>query len=235
MATSGSVDFLIPAKKIIAASLRICGALKHGQEPSENHMESARFASNLIIKELAAKGRGGIFWKLTTASFTAVAGQADYTSADSIPTDANQIKAVRYIDSSTDHVDLKIIGTKHYEQFRDKTDTGVPEFCYPKLGRLPSSLSLSFYPAPQSAVSIEVDYWQEIDDVDTNFNDIDIPTSWGAFFKWELANHLSEEFDNVPADKIQRLQARAELAFREVVGKSKQHTDNVTPHGKRYY
>ena len=114
MAVSSSIDYTISFKRIAASALRIIGVLEHGKEPSRAHMESAKEALNLMVKELDAVGIKP--WKLTSATFTTVVAQSEYTSADSgFPTDLWKLKEAYYSDTNTTDVYLDIVDSTHYE------------------------------------------------------------------------------------------------------------------------
>lgn len=235
MAVSGSINLTIPAKKLIAASLRVCGVLEHGKEPAREHMESAVFALNLIVKEQSLLGNP--VWSVKESSaVTTVVGQAAYTTASSVPSDIEKIESIRYVESSTDEKSLDIIEGDRYDKKIDKPFQGIPEEAYVKLGRTPADISITLWPTPSSTKTLKLRYFAMLDDVDEDVNELNFPIGWGNFLKFELAQCLAEEFPNqISESKIQRLYERSQLIYTNVRARTPQKTDNVIPNSKRYY
>jgi len=202
VAISSSADFIVNRLKLINRVARIVGAVDKGQTLDSKLDSDFALALNMIFKELDLEFAN--LHAISTATFTTIAGQQDYTTSDGIPNNINEIKTATYQFSGLDERKLEIISYEKFESFVDKTTQGDPNFLLLSKEITVASRTISLYPVPQDNKSLKLRYWRRIFDVDSSNDDLDMPPESYSYLTWRLAEDMMEEF-NIPDVKAQRI------------------------------
>lgn len=187
MATSGSVDFSMNSRDIVAAAMRKLGVLDARSTPTARETDLGLQALNLLLKSWTASEH---LWIRTRAIITLVAGQIAYV----IP-NARRVESVRYRISNRD-VPITMLSSSDYDDVPTKYATGIPISCYFDPQR--TIRTLYIWQAPNAAIAAQYTlpytYLRVIEDCDTLDNDPDIPQEWLETLVYNLAVRIAPDY-----------------------------------------
>lgn len=224
-------DWTITANRIISRALRIVGAIVHGVTPTKDKLDEAMIVLNALVKELDSEHPWP--WKIETETFSSVSGKSDYDHADGLPDDIFKPLSLVYIDSTTSHFPIDLVGYSEYDRIQNKTSSGIPQ-----IGFLTNNLDVAdrvlyLWPVPSSARTVQIRSQKRLLDFDLDSDNPDFPQDWFNFLSILLASELGEEYGTDSA-KIERLQVRAQAKGNNLMGKSNPGIDNHTIEHKYY-
>lgn len=197
MATSGSVDFGLTAREIIAEAFKVAKIVSAGETPTADEMSDAETTLNLLLKTWSAKEH---LWIRTEGSQALTASTASYAI-----TGARRMLSVRRRTSSID-TPMNELSREEYYDLPTKSGTGMPVSWYFDPQR--STRTLYIWLTPTAAIAantvLHFTYLRVIEDIDDLENDPDVPQEWLEALVYALAARLalaygSDALQNVTA------------------------------------
>lgn len=212
MATSGSTSFELTRDDLIKSALRKTGVIAEGETPSTEMINNCSLSLNNIILRFSTLGMP--LWKRTELPITLVAGQKDYTVANSLK--APQV----IIKDSTGGTQYELLPKSRYDYNRLPSNTsGIPvHFTFnPNL----ENGTLTIWPTPDASAattkSLLVVYQKEFDSFVSGTNTPDFPSYWNDAIIYELAANVAPEY-GVPLMDRQALKQEAKLYLDQAMG-----------------
>lgn len=222
MATSGVTTFTVTRDDIINASLRVLGVIGVGETPSTEEVTNASQALNILIKAIQVEGVP--LWTYKEIVLPLVASQSVYTIG---PT-GNLVtpRPLRIIDGfirdNTTGADttLQQISREEYDQYGQKTTSGVPNSFYydPQL----TNGIVSLYNVPTDATrSIHFHIQRPIEDMVSSTDNFDFPQEWFQVLKYGLATEMGVEY-NVGQQKQALVEQKYQYYLDKMMGWSQE-------------
>lgn len=204
MATSGTYNFNPALGSVGIYAFHLCGV--RPTAITQEHMDSAKMAANLVQAEWSARGVN--LWKVELVTTPLVQGTAVYSVSPSVITILDAYITVGTGAAATDRYILPISRTE-YATYANKTQQGFPTVYW--LDRLQSP-SLTLWPVPDgNEVSISYYAYQQLQDaVFDSAAQPDIQYYFTRAYAYGLARELSLVWAK---EAFQLLAAEAERAF----------------------
>jgi hypothetical protein len=206
MALSGSNDFSLTAREVIAFALRKCNIVGFGEDPSAEAAEDARITLNLMLKDWSIKGPH--LWKKTEGAITMTAATASYDLSATL--NPIRILSLRYRDINAIDLPMMPMVREEYFDLPQKTSSGIPTTWYFDPQR--SAPTLYVWPVKTGVTSetLRATYQKRFDDIDALDDDIDIVQEWLLTIGYNLASLLLDDYP-VEGKESDRIIARAEM------------------------
>lgn len=207
MATSGSTTWTLNRDAVIKGALRKLAVLPSGGSPTTNQTNDAQDALNALIKAFQADGMP--VWKITSLSFTTVAGAGSYTVGPGVTPSTTafvspqplKVHEATYTPSGGNNTPLMIINRYDFN-YLSNTASGTPVniYCQP-LGASNTTV-LKLWPTPaDSATTITIHYQAPYEDMTAATDNFDFPAYWITALIYNLAWVMAPEFGIPPIDR----------------------------------
>jgi hypothetical protein len=201
MATSNSTDWSLNRDQVISSALRKLGVLPSGGTPSTAQVNDATDALQALVKAFQADGMP--VWKVTTTSFSTVAGTYIYTVGPSqtvnCPKPQRVLQAFR-IPTGKPNIPLNVYTRFDFNNLPQASSiTGTPVNLYYQPLRATGTIYL--WPIPDSVTTIAIHYTSPYEDMDASANDFDFPSEWIQALIYNLAWSLAPEYGIPPLDR----------------------------------
>ena len=204
MATSGTYNYAPSLGDLTLYAFNLCGVRPTAL--TQEHMQSARTAANLVQSEWAARGVN--LWKVELVTTPLVQGTTTYAVDPKVIVILDAYITVGTGAGATDRYILPISRTE-YASYANKTMQGFPTVYWLDRLQIPT---LTLWPVPDgNEVSISYYAVQQLEDAElANASQPDIQ----YYFTRAYALSLGAELAMIWApEKFQILKAEAELAF----------------------
>lgn len=206
MATSGTYAFNPSLGELTLYAYNLCGL--RNTSLLQEHMESARMATNLMLSRWSNQGVN--LWKVELVTTSLVTGQSTY------PVDSKTVMILdAYVTTNSggqniDRVILPISRTE-YASYPNKAQQGFPTvFWFDRL----LSPTVTFWPVPDiSSGPQTLSYYQVVQVQDANLSGaetVDIPYLWMEAFAYGLASRLAMIW---APDRVQMLKPLSDEAY----------------------
>lgn len=206
MTTSGTYTFNPSLGELVIYAFNLCGL--RGTSVLQEHMQSARMASNMLLSRWSNQGVN--LWKVDLVTVALVTGQATYT------VDANTVVMLdAYVtnDQTGENIDRIImpISRTEYASYPNKEQQGFPTvFWFDRL----LSPTVTLWPVPNvDNGPSTLSYYRVTQIQDSNLSSgqtVDIPYLWMEAFAYGLATRLSQIW---APDKLALLKPFADEAY----------------------
>lgn len=206
MTTSGTYAFNPALGELTIYAFNLCGL--RGASLLQEHMQSARMASNLLLSRWANQGVN--LWKVDLVTVPLVTGQATYD------VDANTVVILdAYVtnDQTGENIDRIImpISRTEYASYPNKEQQGFPTvFWFDRL----LSPTVTLWPVPNvDNGPSTLSYYRVTQIQDANLQNgltVDIPYLWMEAFSYALATRLAQIW---APDKVALLKPFADEAY----------------------
>jgi hypothetical protein len=206
MTTSGTYTFNPSLGELVIYAFNLCGL--RGTSVLQEHMQSARMASNMLLSRWANQGVN--LWKVDLVTVALVTGQATYT------VDANTVVMLdAYVtnDQTGENIDRIImpVSRTEYASYPNKEQQGFPTvFWFDRL----LSPTVTLWPVPNvDNGPSTLSYYRVTQIQDSNLSSgqtVDIPYLWMEAFAYGLATRLSQIW---APDKLALLKPFADEAY----------------------
>jgi hypothetical protein len=206
MTTSGTYTFNPSLGELVIYAFNLCGL--RGTSVLQEHMQSARMASNMLLSRWSNQGVN--LWKVDLVTVSLVTGQATYT------VDANTVVMLdAYVtnDQTGENIDRIImpVSRTEYASYPNKEQQGFPTvFWFDRL----LSPTVTLWPVPNvDNGPSTLSYYRVTQIQDSNLSSgqtVDIPYLWMEAFAYGLATRLSQIW---APDKLALLKPFADEAY----------------------
>tara|TARA_R110000868_G_scaffold102621_4_gene282663 strand:+ start:2425 stop:3117 length:693 start_codon:yes stop_codon:yes gene_type:complete len=206
MTTSGTYSFNPSLGEIVLYAFNLCGL--RNTSLLQEHMQSARMASNMLLSRFSNQGVN--LWKVDLVTVALVTGQATYT------VDANTVVILdAYVtnDQTGENIDRIImpISRTEYASYPNKEQQGFPTvFWFDRL----LSPTVTLWPVPNvDNGPSTLSYYRVTQIQDSNLSSgqtVDIPYLWMEAFAYGLAARLAQIW---APDKVALLKPFADEAY----------------------
>jgi hypothetical protein len=206
MTTSGTYNFSPSLGELVIYAFNLCGL--RGTSVLQEHMQSARMASNMLLSRWSNQGVN--LWKVDLVTVPLVTGQATYT------VDANTVVMLdAYVtnDQTGENIDRIImpVSRTEYASYPNKEQQGFPTvFWFDRL----LSPTVTLWPVPNvDNGPSTLSYYRVTQIQDSNLSSgqtVDIPYLWMEAFAYGLATRLSQIW---APDKLALLKPFADEAY----------------------
>ena len=206
MTTSGTYTFNPSLGELVIYAFNLCGL--RGTSVLQEHMQSARMASNMLLSRWANQGVN--LWKVDLVTVALVTGQATYT------VDANTVVMLdAYVtnDQTGENIDRIImpVSRTEYASYPNKEQQGFPTvFWFDRL----LSPTVTLWPVPNvDNGPSTLSYYRVMQIQDSNLSSgqtVDIPYLWMEAFSYGLAARLAQIW---APDKVALLKPFADEAY----------------------
>ena len=203
MATSGTYNFNPSLGELVLYSFNLCGI--RPTSLLQEHMESARMASNMLCSRFANQGVN--LWKVDLVTTTLVTGQATY------PVESNTVMILDAYVTTDDGIDRIIlpVSRTEYASYPNKEQQGFPTvFWFDRL----LSPTVTLWPVPYTDNGpVTLSYYRVTQMQDSelaNGATMDIPYLWMEAFSYALAQRLALIW---APDKVALLKPLADEAY----------------------
>tara|TARA_R110000822_G_scaffold210662_1_gene346371 strand:- start:331 stop:1023 length:693 start_codon:yes stop_codon:yes gene_type:complete len=206
MTTSGTYTFNPSLGELVIYAFNLCGL--RGTSVLQEHMQSARMASNMLLSRWANQGVN--LWKVDLVTVALVTGQATYA------VDANTVVMLdAYVtnDQTGENIDRIImpVSRTEYASYPNKEQQGFPTvFWFDRL----LSPTVTLWPVPNvDNGPSTLSYYRVTQIQDSNLSSgqtVDIPYLWMEAFAYGLATRLSQIW---APDKLALLKPFADEAY----------------------
>lgn len=206
MATSGTYNFNPSLGELMLYAYNLCGL--RNTSLLQEHMESARMATNLMLSRWSNQGVN--LWKVELVTTTLVTDQATY------PVDAKTVMILdAYVtnDDSGANIDRIIlpVSRTEYASYPNKEQQGFPTVYW--FDRLISP-TITLWPVPNTDNGPQtLNYYRVVQIQDSNLagaENVDIPYLWLEAFAYGLASRLAMIW---APDKVQILKPMSDEAY----------------------
>jgi hypothetical protein len=206
MTTSGTYTFNPSLGELVIYAFNLCGL--RGTSVLQEHMQSARMASNMLLSRWANQGVN--LWKVDLVTVPLVTGQATYTvSANTVVI----LDAYVTNDMTGENIDRIImpVSRTEYASYPNKEQQGFPTvFWFDRL----LSPTVTLWPVPNvDNGPSTLSYYRVTQIQDSNLSSgqtVDIPYLWMEAFAYGLATRLSQIW---APDKLALLKPFADEAY----------------------
>ena len=206
MTTSGTYTFNPSLGELVIYAFNLCGL--RGTSVLQEHMQSARMASNMLLSRWANQGVN--LWKVDLVTVPLVTGQATYTvSANTVV----MLDAYVTNDQTGENIDRIImpVSRTEYASYPNKEQQGFPTvFWFDRL----LSPTVTLWPVPNvDNGPSTLSYYRVTQIQDSNLSSgqtVDIPYLWMEAFAYGLATRLSQIW---APDKLALLKPFADEAY----------------------
>ena len=225
---SEDFDYVLTRNKIVAAALRICGALDPNQNPSAAMSTQGREALQLLVKSW--QNKHVFLWSLSQASFNTIANQTEYNNDSGIVTGVSQdlalamgIEKAWIINDDDTREEIQVISYSRYLSLRDTEATvseGKPKAVAFKRTWSTDADAANFhaqifvYPSPDAVYVMNVLAVYPLKDFDTAAGHGDLPVEFQRALKYGLAEDLFDEYPG-PMNEREYIQGKAAQLFAE--------------------
>jgi hypothetical protein len=189
MATSGTTSWNPDLGELIEEAYERAGLeLRSGYD-----MRTARRSLNFLLAEWANKGLN--LWTVQSGTLSLVPGQATYTSADGLPSNAvDYIELVCRTSNGGVNTDISLnrISVSTYATIPTKNQSGRPYQAY--VDRATDSPKITLWPVPDSSTVYTLAYWymKRMDDVTNPASQtVEIPFRFYNALVSGLAYHIA--------------------------------------------
>jgi len=206
MTTSGTYTFNPSLGELVIYAFNLCGL--RGTSVLQEHMQSARMASNMLLSRWANQGVN--LWKVDLVTVALVTGQATYN------VDTNTVVMLdAYVtnDQTGENIDRIImpVSRTEYASYPNKEQQGFPTvFWFDRL----LSPTVTLWPVPNvDNGPSTLSYYRVTQIQDSNLSSgqtVDIPYLWMEAFAYGLATRLSQIW---APDKLALLKPFADEAY----------------------
>ena len=206
MTSSGTYTFNPSLGELVIYAFNLCGL--RGTSVLQEHMQSARMASNMLLSRWANQGVN--LWKVDLVTVPLVTGQATYTvSANTVV----MLDAYVTNDQTGENIDRIImpVSRTEYASYPNKEQQGFPTvFWFDRL----LSPTVTLWPVPNvDNGPSTLSYYRVTQIQDSNLSSgqtVDIPYLWMEAFAYGLATRLSQIW---APDKLALLKPFADEAY----------------------
>lgn len=206
MTTSGTYTFNPSLGELVIYAFNLCGL--RGTSVLQEHMQSARMASNMLLSRWANQGVN--LWKVDLVTVPLVTGQSTYTvSANTVVI----LDAYVTNDMTGENIDRIImpVSRTEYASYPNKEQQGFPTvFWFDRL----LSPTVTLWPVPNvDNGPSTLSYYRVTQIQDSNLSSgqtVDIPYLWMEAFAYGLATRLSQIW---APDKLALLKPFADEAY----------------------
>ncbi len=223
MATSGSVDFSLTAREIIAEAFKVAKIVSGGETPTATEMSDAETTLNLMLKTWSAKEH---LWIRTEGTQALTASTASYAI-----TGARRMLSVRRRASSID-TPMNELAREEYYDLPTKSATGTPVSWYFDPQR--ATRTLYIWPTASAAVAtstvLHFTYLRVIEDIDALENDPDVPQEWLEALVYSLAARLALSYGS---DALQAVTSIANGLVSDLSGQDQEPVSVYFQPGRR--
>ena len=206
MATSGTYNFSPSLGEATIYAFNLCGV--RGTALLQEHMESARMATNMMLSRWSNQGVN--LWKVDLVTIPLVTGVSTY-SVD--PSTVVMLDAYVTNNDSGAYIDRIIlpVSRTEYASYPNKQQQGFPTvFWFDRL----LSPTVTIWPAPNTENGPQtLSYYRVVQIQDSNFQNgqqVDIPYRWFEAFAFGLAQRLAMIW---APDKVIMLKPMADEAY----------------------
>jgi len=206
MTTSGTYNFDPSLGEVVLYAYNLCGL--RNTSLLQEHMSSARMASNMLLSRWSNQGVN--LWKVELVTVNLVTGQSTY-SVD--PSTVVMLDAYVTIPQAGGNIDRIItpISRTEYASYPNKTQQGFPTvFWFDRL----ISPSVTIWPVPDTSTGPStLSYYRLVQIQDSNLTSgqtVDIPYLWLEAFAYGLATRLAQVW---APDKVQLLKPFADESY----------------------
>lgn len=201
MATSGTTSWTLNRDQVIKGALRKLAVIPSGGTPNTNQTNDASEALNGLVKALHAKGMP--LWKITSTTFTTVAGTSSYTIGPSQTVDAQtplRVIQALYTPSGGNNTPMNVYNRYDFNDLPQTNASGTPVNLYYQPLRTTGTIKL--WPSPaDSTTEITIHYESPFEDMNSATDDFDFPSYWITALIYNLAWLLSPEYGIPPNDR----------------------------------
>lgn len=206
MTSSGTYTFNPSLGELVIYAFNLCGL--RGTSVLQEHMQSARMASNMLLSRWSNQGVN--LWKVDLVTVPLVTGQATYTvSANTVV----MLDAYVTNDQTGENIDRIImpVSRTEYASYPNKEQQGFPTvFWFDRL----LSPTVTLWPVPNvDNGPSTLSYYRVTQIQDSNLSSgqtVDIPYLWMEAFAYGLATRLSQIW---APDKLALLKPFADEAY----------------------
>lgn len=193
------------AGDIATAALRKCGVTAVDRAATSDEMDAALVTFNAMLKALQISSI--TVWKLTTGSITLTDATLSYTIAER----PYELGVVNWRDTDGRDLPMLRLTREEYYELPDKDSAGTPtQFYY---HRLRETATLFVWPVQATAAgTIEWEGKEEIDDITSTSDTLDVPAEWYEAIIYNLADRLCDDFP-VEIQRAAKIGLRAEAAL----------------------
>lgn len=199
MATSGSTDYSLNARQLVAYALKKLRITPLGETMNSDEAAMALEELNVMLKGWQLSGPN--LWRQTFGSVTLVASTASYTLSPR----PIRVYEARYRNASSIDLPMGELNRADYVSLPSKSSTGTPTQYFIDYQRAAATMYVWPVPASVTSETIQYTYQRIFEDLDSLNDDIDIPQEYLAVVGYQLADRLQEQF----AKEIPGLSQRA--------------------------
>jgi hypothetical protein len=210
MPTSGTTNWTLNRDQVINAALRKLGVLPSGGTANSNQIAEAQDSLNALVKTLQADGMP--LWKISSQTFTTVAGNAIYSVGPSqtinCPKPLKVLQAVATAAGGGASYGMNIYTSQDYNNLPQTNTQGFPlDFHYQPLR---TTGVIKLWPIPSDSLTDIVFYFHSpFEDMSAGTTEFDFPSEWMTPLIYMLAWMLAPEYGIPPTDRT-LLQKEAE-------------------------
>lgn len=187
MTTSGSIDFTLTARDIIAFAYDVLGVAPVGSDPSDAQMMRAVVSLNMMLKGWQKYQN---LWRQTEGAVTLAADDAFYTLT---PTPHKVISA-RYRNSSDIDMPMNEMTRQEYFDLPQKENAGIPHSYYINVQRDSTVMAIWQPLASVTTETIQYTYQRRFEDIDSLNDTLDVLPEWLEVVGYNLAVRLAPRY-----------------------------------------
>lgn len=224
MALSNSYDFSLTARQVIVYALQKLNVLALTQALDADEAAAALQELNLMLKSW--QRRGPFLWKRVEGSVSLVAATASYNLSATL--NPLRILSIRYRDTSSNDLPMRLFTRQEYYDLPSKTSTGTPTQYYFDPQRGAPTLYVWPVKATVTTETFQVTYHKRTDDLDDLANDIDIPQEELETIGYGLAARLLDSY-GIEGEVANRILMRAEQLGEETMDFERESVTRFVP------
>ena len=196
MAISGSTDFNQTRTQLIDGALRAIGVLRSGDTVENDSTLESDCAESLNLMLKSWQTLGIQLWVRKDETITWLEDvrvkTVKYPGGDVNIAQPLRIVHANRRDSSNIDTPMISMTKDEYNKQSSKFATGTPVQYYYDVGLTEGNLYV--WPVPTSNTNVVITYHDQFDDMDSNINTPEFPSSWLEAVKFNLAIRLAPEF-----------------------------------------